>query len=242
MRRALLRLCRLFRCRFVAISDALRRRVAALLCVEPDEIGVAHDGYDPALFSKLPDRAETRRRLGLADETFAICYVGSAATLGAEKGVRFIAEAFRRAALPDATLLLAGIEQQEDAPGVRCLGRIPHEKIAALLTACDGAVVSFPENVDYARAMSPLKLFEYLAAGLPVIAPDLPNLREVLDESCALFVPLTEAAALTGAMTRLRTDAALRARLAAGAAERAPAHTWDARAERLLAFLRLPPA
>ena len=245
MRRALLRLCRLFGCRFVAISDALRRRVAALLCVEPDEIGVAHDGYDPALFSKLPDRAETRRRLGLADETFAICYLGSAATLGAAKGVRFIAEAFRRAALPDATLLLAGIEQGEDAlagPDIRCLGRIPHEKIAALLAACDCAVVSFPENADYARAMSPLKLFEYLAAGLPIIAPDFPNLREVLDESCALLVPLTDAAALAAAMTRLRTDAALRSRLAAGAAERASAYTWDARAERLLAFLRLPAA
>lgn len=245
MRRVLLRLCRLFGCRFVAISDALRRRVAALLRIDPDEIGVAHDGYDPALFSKLPDRAETRRRLELADETFAICYVGSAATLGAAKGVRFIAEAFRRAALPDATLLLAGINQGEDAlagPDIRCLGRIPHEKIAALLTACDGAVVSFPEDLAYARAMSPLKLFEYLAAGMPIIAPDLPNLREVLDESCALFVPLGNADALAAAMKSLRSDAALHSRLAAAAAKRASAYTWDARAERLLAFLRLPPA
>ncbi len=245
MRRALLHLCRLFGCRFVAISDALHRRLARLLRIKPDEIGVAHDGYDPALFSELPDRADMRRRLGLADETFAICYLGSAATLGAAKGVRLIAEAFRRAALPNAALLLAGIEQGEGARAgadVRCLGRVPHDDVPALLAACDGAVVSFPEDPAYARAMSPLKLFEYLAAGLPIIAPDLPNLREVLDESCALFVPLGNADALAAAMTRLRSDAALRSRLAAAAANRASAHTWHARAERVLAFLRLPPA
>ena len=77
-----------------------------------------------------------------------------------------------------------------------------------------------------------------MAAGLPILAPDLPNLREVLDESCALFVPLTDVAALAEGMRRLRSDAALRSCLGAGAAERALDYTWDTRAERLLRFLR----
>ncbi len=241
LRRWLLRLCRVFRCRFVAISDALRHRTADSLRARPDEIGVAHDGYDPAAFARAADRTEARRRLRLPDETFVICYVGSAATLGAAKGVRFIAEAYRQAALPEAMLLLIGIERK-GAPsrteGIRCLNRIPQEEIASVLKACDCAVMSFPEDAAYARAMSPLKLFEYMAAGLPILAPDLPNLREVLDESCALFVPLTDAAALAEGMRRLRSDAALRSRLGAGAAERAPTYTWDTRAERLLRFLQ----
>jgi len=240
-RRALLRLCRLFRCRFVAISDALRRQTADCLRVRPDEIGVAHDGFDPAHFQQQVTRAEERRTLGITDKAFVICYVGSAATLGAAKGVRFIVEAFRRAALSEALLLLVGIRPNEVVPhaeDVRCLGRIPQKNVAAVLKACDGAVVSFPEAPAYAHAMSPLKLFEYVAAGLPILAPDLPNLREVLDESCALFARLGDVKALADNMRRLWSDAELRSRLGAASAERAPRYTWDARAERLLRFLQ----
>jgi len=240
MRRALMRVCRLSRCRFVAISDALRRETAAALEIRRDEIGVAHDGYDPAAFSTAADRGATRRKLGLSEKTFVMCYVGTVATLGAAKGVRFIADAFRQAALPEATLLLAGIGPGEFAPhveGVHCLGRMSQGDVAAVLMASDGAIMSFPEDPAYARAMSPLKLFEYLAAGLPILAPNLPNLREVLDESCAFFVPLSDPAALADAMRRLRSDAPLRSKLAAASAGRAPRYTWDARAERLLRFL-----
>lgn len=243
-RRVLVRLCRAFGCRFVAISDALRREAAKALRVKPDEIGVAHDGYDPALFSKRPERAAARRRLDLSRDAFALGYVGSAATLGAAKGVGLIVEAFRVAAVPGEVLLLVGVNEDSAVrgSGVRCLGWMSPEQVATVLAACDGAVMSFPDEPAYARAMSPLKLFEYLAAGLPVIAPELPNLREVLDESCALFVPPDDVAALAAAMRRLSSDAALRARLAASAAERAPAHTWDTRAERLIAFLESRPA
>jgi glycosyltransferase involved in cell wall biosynthesis len=243
-RRALVRLCRAFGCRFVTISAALREKVARELRMGPDEIGVAHDGYDPALFSKRPERAEARRRLGLAGDAFVLGYVGSAETLGAAKGVALIVEAFRAAAVPGAALLLVGVEAKRvaEAPGVRCLGWISPEQAGAVLAACDGAVMSFPDEPAYARAMSPLKLFEYLAAGLPVIAPELPNLREVLDESCALFVPPDDVPALADAMRRLSLNAALRARLATSAADRAPAYTWNARAERLLAFLESRPA
>jgi len=240
-RRLLLRICRLFGCRCVAISDALRQQVAKVLRVTADEIGVAHDGYDPALFTSLPDRGETRKRLGLADDAFVMCYVGSAETLGGAKGVHLIAEAFRQASVPGAVLLLVGVEADasvSQAAGVRCLGRVSPGQVAAVLGVCDCALMSFPDEPGYARAMSPLKLLEYLAAGLPIIAPDLLNLREVLDESCALFTPLGDAAALAECMRRLGSDAALRARLAASSAERAPAYTWDARAERLIAFLR----
>ena len=240
MRRMLLRLCRVFGCRFVAISEALGKRIGADVRVRPNTIGVAHDGYDPAYLQRAVDRTAVRGRLALSEDTFAVCYVGSAATLGGAKGVQFIVEAFEAAALPDAVLVLAGIEPGEVSAArgqVRCLGRIALGEVAAVLAVCDAAVMSFPEDLDYAQAMSPLKLFEYLGAGLPVVAPDLANLREVLDESCGLLVPLRDSQALANAIRRLHSDALLRARLAAGASARARGYTWDARAERLVSFL-----
>ena len=244
-RRLLLRVCRRAGCRFVVVTKALRRVVASSLGVSHDEvsqgeIGVAPNGYDPRLLTAAAGRSATRSRLDLPEAAFVICYVGSAATLGGAKGVGFIVRGFARAALRDAVLVGAGVRVDElpaVPDGVRCLGRLPHDEVLAVPKACDCAVVSFPEQLSHACAMSPLKVFEYLGAGLPLIAPGLPNLREVLDESCALFVPLGDEAALAEAMRRLHDNAPLRERLAAEAAKRAAAYTWDARAGRVLAFL-----
>jgi glycosyltransferase involved in cell wall biosynthesis len=88
------------------------------------------------------------------------------------------------------------------------------------------------------RYTSPLKLFEYLMMGRPIVASDLPALREVLThEETALLVPAGDPTALAGAVTRLMDDPALAASLAARARALAPAFTWSARAARLEAAL-----
>jgi glycosyltransferase involved in cell wall biosynthesis len=241
-RRRLLRLCRALGCRFVTVSDALRRRIAAMVGVPADEIGAAPNGHDPAMFSAGLARAAARDGLGLSGDAFVLCYVGTAATFGKPKGIPFIVEGFRQAALAGSALLLAGVEPGEAGPpveGVRCLGRIPHAEMAYVLRASDAAVMLFLDEPAHAHVMSPLKLFEYLGAGLPIITPDLPNLREIVDESCAVFVPAWgDVGALADAIRRVGSDPALRTRLGAAAAERARAYTWDARAERVLSFLR----
>jgi len=240
IRLRLLRLSRRLGCRFIAISNTLRNDTAHLLRAPVDEIGVAHDGFDPALFAATPERAAVRRRYGLGESKCVFCYVGSAATLGAAKGVQLLIEAFRAARLDNATLVLLGVTESATAgraPDVHYRPRVPPDEVAALLRACDIALMSFPGDPVYARAMSPLKLFEYMAAALPIIAPDLPNLREVLDESCALFVPPGDAIALADAIRRLGAEPELRARLGQRAADRAHKYTWDARADRLVAFL-----
>ncbi|MBN1918112.1 MAG: glycosyltransferase [Verrucomicrobia bacterium] len=240
MRRALLRVCRWWGCRFVAISDTLRGDVALALHSSPDAIGMAHDGHDPAFFGSAPDRGAIRARYGLPGDGFAICYAGSVATIGAAKGVRHLVAAFQLAAIEGATLVLAGVDEGAvGAPlaGVRPLGLLAPVEVGSLLAACDAALLSFPDDPAYARAMSPLKLFEYLGAGLPMIAPDLPNLREVLDDTCAVLVPLQDSGALAVAMRRLACEPALRRALSRAALQRGAAYTWDARAERLLRFL-----
>jgi glycosyltransferase involved in cell wall biosynthesis len=86
---------------------------------------------------------------------------------------------------------------------------------------------------------SPLKLYEYMAAGLPIVASDLPSLREVLrhDEN-ALLVPPDEPAALADSLGRLLTDAALGERLRRQAHADVQGRTWSARAASVLSFLR----
>ena len=112
-------------------------------------------------------------------------------------------------------------------------GRRPHAAIPALLPAFDAALL--PAINPYA---SPLKLHEYMAAELAVVAPDQPNLREVLtDGENALLVPANDGEALLGAMVRLASDPEECARLGAAARRTIEEDklTWTANAERVLA-------
>jgi len=118
------------------------------------------------------------------------------------------------------------------AARVHFAGPKPHGEIPALLPAFDVALV--PAINPYA---SPLKLFEYMAAGLAIVAPDQTNLREVLAPDVdALLVPSGERAPLVDALVRLR-DPGLRTRLgtAARAAVERNDWTWDGNARRVVA-------
>jgi glycosyltransferase involved in cell wall biosynthesis len=85
------------------------------------------------------------------------------------------------------------------------------------------------------RHTSPLKAFEAMAAGRPIVASDLPSSREVLrhGENAWLVAP-DDAGALADGITRLLADDALSERIARTAFVDSVAYSWDARARRLL--------
>src|SRR5262249_37367319 len=105
------------------------------------------------------------------------------------------------------------LEREADALGVRqrvrFVGRIPHQDIASYVQTFDIALQT--KAVAYA---SPLKMFEYMALGRAIIAPDQPNLREILnaDVDALLFDPGDETS-FFAALERLSRDADLRGRL-----------------------------
>jgi glycosyltransferase involved in cell wall biosynthesis len=91
---------------------------------------------------------------------------------------------------------------------------------------------------DTAQWMSPMKMFEYLGSGVPIISSDLPVLREILSHECnALLVPPADIDAWLAALDRLTTDVTLAERIGErGHADYLERHTWDHRANRLLAI------
>ncbi|WP_287758209.1 glycosyltransferase family 4 protein [Acidiphilium sp.] len=134
-------------------------------------------------------------------------------------------------ALPDlrARAAALGIENR-----VRFVGLVDREAVPALLAGIDIALQ--PASVAYA---SPLKLFEYMAAGCAIVAPDQPNIREVLThERNALLVDPGDRAALWRAVRRLAADPALRGRLSRAARAEVLSHPylWDENAARIIAL------
>jgi glycosyltransferase involved in cell wall biosynthesis len=82
-----------------------------------------------------------------------------------------------------------------------------------------------------------LKLFEYMASQRPIIASDLPSLREVLGETNATLVPADDPAALAKAMRSLDPAAAATKARVQRAYELVRTNTWQDRAKRIMAFL-----
>jgi glycosyltransferase involved in cell wall biosynthesis len=121
-------------------------------------------------------------------------------------------------------------------------GPVPPARVPRLLAAAEIGLA--PYNTDAPRYFSPLKLFEYLAAGLATIVADLPAVTAVVDRDTAVVIPCGDAEALAEAVAALYADSSERRRLGEnGRALVEAGHTWRHRARRILeAAAELAPA
>jgi len=209
-----------------------------------DRILVIPNGIDRRRFPPRLDATPIRRQLGL-DGKVVLGFIGfvrewhglpqvvdAMAALGEEGRDLHLLVLGDGPALAD---LRRHAERRGLAERVSCLGLVGRDQVAAHIAAFDIALQ--PRVVAYA---SPLKLFEYMALGRAIIAPDQPNIREVLTDGVdsLLFAP-GDAAAFRRCLRRLATDPALRRCLgqAAAAAIDQRGFTWDDNAIRVVAAL-----
>ncbi|MBI4615750.1 MAG: glycosyltransferase family 4 protein [Planctomycetes bacterium] len=229
----------------VAITRGLARSLAES-GADPRRILVLPDGVDLAPFRGLPSREEARRNLGLDPSRPTVVYAGH---LYPWKGIDTLVLAAPR--VPEALFLVVGgtpddrrrIERaaaREGAENVVLTGHVPPTRVPLHLAAADCLVLPNSGREPISRLYtSPLKLFEYLAAGRPIVASDLPSLAEVLaHERTALLVPPDDALALAGGVRRILSDAPLAGRLAAEGRTLAERFTWERRACRLARYLK----
>lgn len=162
------------------------------------------------------------------------------------------------AALPEARFVFVGGRDQDverwrqesnnmNLENVEFVGHRPNRELPELLARMDILVMPYQKVVrvhdnkaDTAQWMSPMKMFEDMAAGKPILSSDLPVLREVLeDRRNALLVPCDEPGAWADGIRELLEDPALARRLGAAArADVAERYTWKKRAESVLARLK----
>ncbi|MCK6530031.1 glycosyltransferase [Myxococcota bacterium] len=117
-------------------------------------------------------------------------------------------------------------------------GFLPPGRVASLYDGALCALALYAPTVNARDFASPLKVLEAHAAGVPLVATDLPAVRELADDGAdALLVPPGDPRALVAAVARLHADRALAARLAAAGLARAASRTWDHRARDLRAVL-----
>ncbi|HKE01082.1 MAG TPA: glycosyltransferase [Planctomycetota bacterium] len=222
----------------VAVVSGALREWAAGLGVDRGRLVWTPNGVDLARFAPGPKRPDLLRSFDLEGRT-VVGFTGfvrewhrldlaiDAIAPLADRGVALlvVGDGPALADLRDRARAL-GVER-----AVRFAGKVSHEAIPDHVRLFDVAIV--PAINPYA---SPLKLFEYLAAEIASVVVDQPNLREVLDDGAARFVPAGDAAALRSAIGELADDPAKRRALAAAGRrcllERD--YTWDANVRRVL--------
>ena len=224
--------------RIIAITGGIKDELARQ-GVPDERIVVAHDGIDLRSFAHAIPKEESRRRLNLPPGKKIAMYIGR---LDGWKGTDTLLEA--SVLLPgEAQVVMIGGEPahvqalKAKYPGVVFLGFLPYRDIALNEAAADVLVLpNTARDITSLRYTSPLKLFSYMASGVPMVVSDLPSLREVVSEDEAFFFEPDNAQALALAITEALSapDAPVRAR---GAKEKVAEYTWDKRAERIINFL-----
>jgi glycosyltransferase involved in cell wall biosynthesis len=226
-----------------ALEENLRRAYAAL---RSRELLIAPDAADGGQYRSLPAPDRARARLRLPARRFTAGYFGS---LVAGRGVELICELARR--LPDADFLMLGGYPEEveawksrtaAAKNMHWLGYVPNTEVPLYQAACEVLLMPYQREVtvrgrgDTAAIMSPMKLYEYMAAGRAILSSDLPALRVMLNENNSVLLPPDDAGAWADALVRLRRNPDRRKRIAARARTDVRSCTWRNRVRQILEF------
>ncbi|MGC8121855.1 glycosyltransferase family 4 protein [Marinobacter sp. VGCF2001] len=227
--------------KLVVISDALAGWYVRHTMLGENNILVAHDAASPSPNSVMKlggQRTEGRFELG---------YVGQLYT---GKGMEMIAAVAQRR--PSYAFTVVGGDDADidywsgrlrNLGNIRFTGFLPQAEAVSLIEGFDAVLAPYQKRVttaggggDVSRWMSPLKIFEYMAAGKPIVASDLPVLQEVLDDGeNALLCEPENPDHWCGAIDRLYSETGLGERLGSQARSDFLEHyTWGARACRVL--------
>lgn len=226
----------------VAITHSLGA-LCSSVGVSKDKIIVAHDGVDLEQFSLSISKEDARQKLGLPLDKKLVVYTGH---LYAHKGADMLAEAATSFA-PDVLAVIVGGTETDlkrfrtaygDVKNLLIVGQRPHTDIPYYLKAADVLVLSNSATSEASRLYtSPMKLFEYMASGVPIVASDLPSLREILDESLAYFFTPDDPKSLERTVLQVIGEYPLALEKAIRTFVLAKGYSWDARAEKIVTFI-----
>lgn len=224
------------------LLERMRRQGVARAVLVPN-------GVDTRRFARPPEQQldVLRSSMGLAGRRI-IAYSGSLALQNHPVGLLLDAFALLSDRHPDAALLLIGggedlellkaqVERREIAPRVSFTGPVTHNAVRYLLAMADMSADPIYDDV-VARARSPLKLYESIALGVPIVTGDVGDRRAAFEGRGGVIVPAGDAQALAAGLEQLLAQADMWLLCAAQARAHAPSYDWSAMADHWLTVYR----
>jgi glycosyltransferase involved in cell wall biosynthesis len=217
------------------------------------KILVSPNGVDLNTFDIQITKSEARSKLNLekiTENKKILLYTGSFKTMDFEKGISDILKAIKK--LDDKNILFLAVGGNEEAIdyykkiakdfGVdnqsMFFGRQSQSQLSLFQKAADVLLMPFPKIAHYEYFMVPLKMFEYMAAKRPIIASDLPSIREILNNRNCLFCRPGDSEDLAKKIKQLFNDTVLGEKLAEQAYQDVSQYAWDKRAQKIINFIK----
>ena len=214
-----------------------------------EKILAAPNGVELKRYQGLSSPEETRKSLGLPSG-FTAGYTGH---FYAGRGMQLMFDLAKE--LPDINFLLVGGEPEDvtlwqkkaassNLSNFHLTGFIDNAILPRYQAASDVLLMPYGERIagsgggNSAEIASPMKMFEYMAAGRAIISSDLPVIHEVLDESTAVFCPPEDLSAWKESILSLKNNPDRRDRLGEKAREVVKDYSWQARAKKALDSMR----
>ena len=218
--------------RIIALTEGLKREFTNLGFSERDVI-VAPDGVDFNKFAINVSKAEARTKIGLPLDKKIALYSGSTLRW---KGL----DTFERASkfLPDINFVVVGGNYTGVKENLHYLGYQLHSKIPFYLKSADILVLPNKKDERISRLYtSPMKLFEYMASGRPIVASSLPSIKEVLDHETSVLVKPDDPQALAEGIKIILQNNDLAEKISANAFQKVNNFTWQARVDKIIRFI-----
>ena len=220
----------------VAITGQLKKELTSL-GVSPDQIAVIPDGVTLERYEgELPDPYAKK----FPHTASRIVYTGH---LYGWKGAGVLAQAAGLLKSKAAVLFLGGTgadiaafkKKHAHTSSVHVLGRKPHKDIPAYQKHADILVLPNSASSKISTTYtSPLKLFEYMASGRPIIASDIPSIREILSDTNAFLAPPDSPEKLAEMIEFVLANPEEAEKRARQARKEVEHYTWDERAHEIL--------
>lgn len=224
-----------------ALVDMLERRHH--IRFKADEVVIAPNGVELERFASLPDPVTARQTLNLPPAPTVMCTGHLYAGRGAELFLALAKE------LLQAHFVWVGgrpadvqaWKERAQSDNVTFTGFIPNRDLPLYQSAADILLMPYSRSImgssgsaSSASVASPMKMFEYMAAGRAIVTADLPVIREVLNEKNAVFCEPDEVGKWKVEIEKLLADEPRRLSLGRQAREDVQGYTWLARAEKIV--------
>ncbi len=222
----------------VTVTSGLASEMSRLYGIPPERITVIENAANTKLFRPL-DKAECRRELGLLMNDPWICFEGG---LYPWHGIDTLLRAIKLTedTKPTLHLLIVGDGPCRDeleslskklgvASRVHFTGRVPYESVPLHIGACDVGVGPFTRERNERIGISPIKVYEYVACGRPVVVSRLPGLSEWVEREQLGFLtePGNPSDLALKIKEALQNETLLAAMVLRGPAAVEKAHSWE---------------
>lgn len=229
--------------RIIVITQKLKNLFVAQ-GISADKILVASDGVDIGKFSIQCSKFEARKKLNLPQNKKIALYTGhlyewkgAVVLLETAKQTQNILFVFVGGTRKD----IESFKQKAKAlNNVLVVGHKPHKEIPYWLKAADVLILPNSGKQDISKYWtSPMKMFEYMASQKPIVASDLPSIREVLNEKNAILVEPDNPKAIEQGIKEILFNPKLSDKISKQSFQDVEKYTWEKRAKNILKFISL---